>query len=996
MPRRNPARTGNSNLAPQSIPIPPIDNAFQHFANELATLRTNWKWAAFSQFYFTFSPLFNMEEVTLQHIEDDLVRGSSSVLPRIMLRLLITLSNDRKMNLDTWQNALRRQYNRRDPSANHIGLEPPKTTVHSRYASVIEEEATPDPTPEFEPKIEEISNENGLDVSAGDNGSSVISREESLGLGSVPTKMKEEDQSVEEQEILQTAEPPIEECQSETKDWNTLPMLEKLESMHLLTEWQFQNPLRLRTIMKSDDETAEWRIEPIGYDAKRNAYWLIGADRLWIQRVPPKPPKTARPTKSNKRKRGATDTGNISKAKKARTSRSTNTSAKKGKRKGKVVAVLPQTKGKSKQSAEEPTTPGRHGRAAKAKANAQLEAQAKQLAELNRQAAEMTKADGRASRSTKAQFNSPSKSEPKAPTTPSRTSSRLTRNSSTRPLGTRISARLRGSDNADDAEWQAIPDEWLNGREDEEDDFEKTGLVSGGSSLSDLTELSDKEEPAEDDEEEEEEEEEEDFIEEVAEVEEVEEIPEEPTLPEDFIEWETICVTLYDWEHIAERWENATHYVEKALYKVLKNHIVPVITEELRAIENKRRIEEAIVHRKRSSRIAIKESEKEEARLTAVRKAEEEEKMGRQRRAEARQRKEEAERLKREQGREQRRKEREAQLAEREAREKEEQERSSSLDVSQDSKHQKKKVKRQPTTFDLSINGVASGSRTPAGDDWELDCEICHRRGINLDDGVPLMCCGKCAKWQHIPCHDKADERAGLPGRNWEEVEFVCRKCRSGMFSGVANSASSAYPHSNNRIALNQPLQPYQQYQPHPQSHRLSLPTSSQNQRSYPNPSYNNLSTSPYPHTMLTNPYLNGNDRMATSDIRSSPPQVQAHTLPQSKPLTFQHYQPPNQQHINPTSPRPSLIQSQYNTNFGTHVQAYGTAQYTSSATNGVTPSRSSSNFESWNAHHSYSNPYVTSTERLTAPPPQRPQSWHPQHLPPSNNLPSYAPSYQS
>lgn len=24
-----------------------------------------------------------------------------------------------------------------------------------------------------------------------------------------------------------------------------------------------------------------------------------------------------------------------------------------------------------------------------------------------------------------------------------------------------------------------------------------------------------------------------------------------------------------------------------------------------------------------------------------------------------------------------------------------------------------------------------SGTRTPAGEDWELDCEICLRRGIN-------------------------------------------------------------------------------------------------------------------------------------------------------------------------------------------------------------------------------------------------------------------------
>ena len=43
-----------------------------------------------------------------------------------------------------------------------------------------------------------------------------------------------------------------------------------------------------------------------------------------------------------------------------------------------------------------------------------------------------------------------------------------------------------------------------------------------------------------------------------------------------------ICVTLNEWEHIAERFEKATHYLEKALYKMLTQHIVPNVTAELR------------------------------------------------------------------------------------------------------------------------------------------------------------------------------------------------------------------------------------------------------------------------------------------------------------------------------------------------------------------------------------------------------------------------------
>jgi hypothetical protein len=43
-----------------------------------------------------------------------------------------------------------------------------------------------------------------------------------------------------------------------------------------------------------------------------------------------------------------------------------------------------------------------------------------------------------------------------------------------------------------------------------------------------------------------------------------------------------VCVTLVEWEQIAERFKNATHYAEKALYKVLSTIIVPAVTEELR------------------------------------------------------------------------------------------------------------------------------------------------------------------------------------------------------------------------------------------------------------------------------------------------------------------------------------------------------------------------------------------------------------------------------
>lgn len=41
-------------------------------------------------------------------------------------------------------------------------------------------------------------------------------------------------------------------------DWLDISMLAKLESLHTLVEWQFQNSHRVRQQMKTDDEQATW------------------------------------------------------------------------------------------------------------------------------------------------------------------------------------------------------------------------------------------------------------------------------------------------------------------------------------------------------------------------------------------------------------------------------------------------------------------------------------------------------------------------------------------------------------------------------------------------------------------------------------------------------------------------------------------------------------------------------------------------------------------
>lgn len=117
-----------------------------------------------------------------------------------------------------------------------------------------------------------------------------------------------------------------------------------------------------------------------------------------------------------------------------------------------------------------------------------------------------------------------------------------------------------------------------------------------------------------------------------------------------------------------------------------------------------------------------------------------------------------------------------------------------------------------------STNGSLGGTRTP---DWELDCEICLRHGINQvmpmsskvilvvdsskDDGQPMMSCGVCNKWQHINCHDNADYAAGHSRRNWAVEEFICRRCQY----HTLRTAEPA-PHLTKLQATGQPRPPVQ------------------------------------------------------------------------------------------------------------------------------------------------------------------------------------------
>lgn len=900
------------------------------WAANLQLLRRQWKWAAFSQFFYTFASLLAMNDVTLMDIEDDLARGTALFLPRVVQRLLYTLTQDRKITSDTWQVALRKQYIKRDPEADPLG---PELKLPTRDPSTAPSESAPERVQEG--RVAEVA-----DSAPAISGFMAQDEHSQSGQGSVAEESRPPDVNPDSEAKSEptdqfsvkkedTAE-PSQEAVDESKDWTELPMLVKLDTLYILTEWQFQNPNRLRTLMKDDDETALWRIEPIGYDAKTNAYWLIGPDRLWIQRVPPKPPKgTKRKRPTNK----ASSRSTANKADEQEYESDAQSSPKRTRVQTKASSRSSRSRAKRALSPAPETPNGRSARAAKLQANKKLDFQAKELAEFQRQAAAFatgSKSSSRATRQTRSQTDS----------SPTKLSKRAV-------LGTRTSARLRGAQTVDDEddEWQQIPEEWLNetipatpqrntrnkgkGRVTEPEersvavedtpDIEmpatedlKTGLESD-ESVSELTELSeyagdeagDQDAPADEDALQDEvapparqtrstrratvgkrnaavpetigQELDDDVVEEPS----AQEVSTEDAvvglkLPEDLVEWETICVTLHEWEHIAEHFENATHYLEKALYKMLSQNIVPLIVTELKEAERRQKMEEAIVHRKRSSRIAIKESEKEQAVVAAKKKAEEDEKSARARRQEMRAKKEEQERAKREKAREQRRIERE----EREKRAREKEERAERRAKGEEDRHSTMTPVLAGThsteSIQLSSAPTPTGVQTP---NWVLDCEICHKNGINIDDGSPMVSCGVCKRWQHKQCHDLADQRAGRPRRNWEVQQFYCYSCRLQHTNGAYGAL------------IPQRFTPTQQYPSSSWSHAPVDPVAHVQKAgpsAYPRDTY--TQSTPDLRFVPSQQSHNGVNYNHDAQARTSTPQS-GYTRTQGG-ITFSHYQP--------------------------------------------------------------------------------------------------------
>ncbi|KAH8916460.1 hypothetical protein BT69DRAFT_773986 [Atractiella rhizophila] len=274
-------------------------------------------------------------------------------------------------------------------------------------------------------------------------------------------------------------------------------------------------------------------------------------------------------------------------------------------------------------------------------------------------------------------------------------------------------------------------------------------------------------------------------------------------------EWECICTIIPEWRAFADAFSTSNNPEELKLSHYIHDEVIPALMREYKEKEQKRMKEEAKIEaqnaaRKRSTRLATREAEKEEAARAKALQDDD----SRASRLEKRKAAEEAKLAAEE--------ERKARLADREARFRAREEaarlRAEGLDPSEalkvlegnpdlspqkrkrtryaetdamtddeeksdGPKRKKKKAESSDEEYDPDEDSEASTEKDEP-DSWYLNCEHCGKSGLDVDDGHKLVCCDQCEEWVHLKCLAKADREAGRPEKDYQEEDFLCGRCQ--------------------------------------------------------------------------------------------------------------------------------------------------------------------------------------------------------------------------
>ncbi|CAG8501792.1 11713_t:CDS:10 [Paraglomus brasilianum] len=98
----------------ESIPTPPPEVQQQL----LVELRTNWQFAAISQFFHLFHSALQMKEWDTDQFEEQLVKGNKIEVAHLCCRLLIKLTGNTKISIDNLTRYLRAEYVKHAPHKN--------------------------------------------------------------------------------------------------------------------------------------------------------------------------------------------------------------------------------------------------------------------------------------------------------------------------------------------------------------------------------------------------------------------------------------------------------------------------------------------------------------------------------------------------------------------------------------------------------------------------------------------------------------------------------------------------------------------------------------------------------------------------------------------------------------------------------------------------------------------------------------------------------------
>ncbi|PWN24719.1 hypothetical protein BDZ90DRAFT_276179 [Jaminaea rosea] len=112
MPRRSlPQPAATATMAQPSTSHASSSN--DPFLSAIGQLRRDWRFAAVCQFLVTFEEAFGMSGFKTDSLEHDLAASTYETVPNLMRRLLYTLTLDKSVSIDNWQDRLRIQYARR-------------------------------------------------------------------------------------------------------------------------------------------------------------------------------------------------------------------------------------------------------------------------------------------------------------------------------------------------------------------------------------------------------------------------------------------------------------------------------------------------------------------------------------------------------------------------------------------------------------------------------------------------------------------------------------------------------------------------------------------------------------------------------------------------------------------------------------------------------------------------------------------------------------------